>query len=330
MIGKLAASPMALILATIDARTSILESIARFREELDGDDELIVVDASRDGTADLVAARFPDVRLLRRPAGGLAPELWRDGLDATNAGLVAFSTAQMVPASGWRRAMLDRLEATGAAAVGGPIEPGPGLSPHDRAVYLLRYVNYLRPFPAIDPARLEPPGDNAIYRRDRLSGLESLWRDGFWEVEVHRALRARGETLALARDAAVAYRGGARVTGLIKQRYDHAHRYGAGRSVGIGRIGRLTRIGTAPIVPPLMLRRIVAALASRGQSLTPWIPALPYLFPLLAAWSLGEARGMASGRPKVSTKLFVGYVKRTDVDPEGSDRWVSHALLPTD
>ena len=36
------------------------------------------------------------------------------------------------------------------------------------------------------PSRTEPPGDNAIYRRDRLAGLEDLLDRGFWEAEIHR------------------------------------------------------------------------------------------------------------------------------------------------
>jgi hypothetical protein len=328
MSRPLAASPMAVILAAIDARTSACDSLARFRDELDGRGELVVVDASRDGTADLVEARFPDLRVLRRPPGRLAPELWRDGLDATDAPLVAFSTAQMVPLPGWRRAMLDRLESTGAAVAGGPIEPAAGLPPRDRAIYLLRYVNYLRPLPEVDTAGAGPPGDNAVYRRDRLAGLESLWRDGFWEVEIHRALRARGERPVMARDAAVAFRGGTRLAGLLRQRHEHARHYGASRSVGIGTMGRLARIGSAPIVPAVLLRRIFGTLAARGQSRAAWAPALPCLLPLLAAWSLGEARGMAA-------KTFAGCEKYTDPDPDandadGSDWSVSHTRLQTD
>jgi glycosyl transferase family 2 len=283
--------PLAVILAAIDARATARASLARFRDELDGRGDLILVDASRDGTADVVEARFPGVRVLRRPPGRLAPELWRDGLEATDAPLVAFSTAQMVPVPGWRVALLDRLEATGAAVVGGPIEPAPGLAPWERAVYLLRYVNYLRPLG--DPGRAEPPGDNAAYRRDRLSGLESLWEHGFWEVEIHRALRARGERLAMAEDAVVEFRGGTGLASLLRQRHAHARVYGASRARRFGTASRLAHIIAAPAVPAVMLRRIVAALATRGQSPVAWLPALPHLLPLLAAWSLGEARGFA-------------------------------------
>jgi hypothetical protein len=295
---------MAVILASIDAARTFRGSLEGWLREMDGRGEVIVVDASRDGTADAIEASFPAVRVLRQPPGRLAPELWRDGLEATEAPLVAFSTAQMVPGVGWRRAMLERLEETGAAAVGGPIDPPNEYVPGCWATYLHRYLQYLRPI--LNPERTEPAGDNAVYRRDRLDALESLWDGGFWEVEIHRALRARGERLVLAEDAVVAYQGGPIPSSWLGQRYAHARRYGASRARGLATASRVARIVAAPAVPAVLLKRIVAGLTARGQSPIDWLPALPYLFPLLAAWSLGEARGLGAGllgtrRPKVVT-----------------------------
>lgn len=299
---------MVVVLAAIDAKATVRACLDRWLAEVECHGDLIVVDASRDGTADAVESGFPGVRVLRRPPGRLAPELWRDGLRATDARLVAFSTTQMVPTTGWRRALLDRFDETGAAVVGGPIEPAPGLSARDRAAYLLRYVNYLRP---LDPARVEPPGDNAAYRRDRLEGLESLWEDGFWEVEVHRALRARGDRLTMAEGAVTSFGGGTCMASLLRRRYAHGCRYGEGRARRSGRTGRMARIVAAPAIPLVLLRRIAATLAARGQALRPWLPALPYLLPLLAAWSLGEACGMAAA-PHGTRKR--GVIECPDLD----------------
>jgi hypothetical protein len=295
MSGSVAERRMAVVLASIDAAGTFRGSLERWLLEMDGPGEVIVVDASRDGTGDAIARWFPQVRLLRRVPGSLAPELWRDGLEATEAEVVAFSTTQMFPAEGWRRAMLERLDATGAAAVGGPILPSTALAEvAQRAVYLHRYVQYQRPL--IDPERVDPPGDNAVYRRDRLAGLEPLWKDGFWEVEIHRALRGRGELLTLS-DAAVRHYGIGPWGRLLRQRYVHARHFGASRARHLGRVARLVRIVAAPVVPAVLLSRIVAALRSRGHSLLPWLPTLPYLLLLLAAWSLGEALGLCFKRP---------------------------------
>jgi hypothetical protein len=272
MNGSLAETPMAVVLASVVPTVQGRGSIERWLRELREDDELIVVDG---------------------PPGRLAPELWRDGLEAADRPLVALSTTAMCPASGWRRAMLERLEATGAAVAGGPIRPQAD-DPVSKAIFLLRYVRYLPPL--VDREPVEPPGDNAVYRRDRLEGLQSLWKAGFWEVEIHRALRARGERTVMAEGGVVEHHGEGRLLELLQRRHAHGRRYGASRKKDLGPAQRLLRIAALPLVPLVLLGRIARALRSRGQSLVSWLPALPALLPLLAAWSLGEARGMLSTR----------------------------------
>ena len=149
-------------------------------------------------------------------------------------------------------ALRRRLDATRAAAVGGSIAPGPGLSAFDRAVYLHRYVHYMPPAPSHGP---DPPGDNALYRRERLCGLGSLWRAGFWEPAIHRALRDRGEALAFAPTALVEFRGGCRVLSTLRRRLAHGRQYGAWRARERGLSGRLIRSAFAPAVPPVLLTR---------------------------------------------------------------------------
>lgn len=288
---------VAVVVASIDARATVAASLARFVEETGARGEVILVDASRDGTADEAERAAPSVRVLRRPAGALAPELWAEGLRASSAPLVALSTAQMVPTAGWLAALRDRLEAAGAAVAGGPIAPDCGLSAADRALYLQRYVNYLPPLPPAVASRVEPPGDNALYRRDALAGLETLWERGFWEVEIHRRLRERDARLVMADAAVVTFQGGARLGLTLRQRQAHARHFAASRAQRMRSGERLARSAAAPMVPAVLLRRIAATLAARGQSLGPWMPALPWLSLLLAAWSVGEAAGTWFGPP---------------------------------
>jgi len=280
---------VAVVVAATDTRVVAPDGLRRFAEEVEGRGEVVLVDGSRDGVEPGVSG----LRILRRPSGRLAPELWRDGLRATDAPLVAFSTAAMTPAAGWLDALLARLDETGAAAVGGPIAPGESLKATARAVYLTRYAQYLPPFP--QHAALEPPGDNALYRRDRLQGLEALIDGGFWEAEVHRELRARGESLALANEACVTYQGGGSLTDAAVQRFRHARTYGAARGARMTATERLARSASAPLVPAVMGRRIATALRSKGVRIGPWLSAVPGLALLLTAWSAGEAVGLWAG-----------------------------------
>jgi hypothetical protein len=290
---------LAVVVALTDPATPVLgASLARFAAEVGTSGEVVLVDASGSPASVEIARRFDNVRVIPRTAGRLAPALWRDGLLATDAALVAFTTAQMIPRPGWLAALHARLGETGGAGVGGPIEPGPGLSTTDRAVALLRYSGYFPPLP--DSSRVDPPGDNALYRRERLMAVESAWRDGFWEVEVHKALRDRGDTLAMADAAVVVFEGGVGLLSMARQRVQHARKYGAGRGKGLGTIARLAGVLACPLVPPLLCLRIIKALRARRMALAPWLAALPSLVVLASAWAFGEAVGTLQGDPILS------------------------------
>src|SRR5262249_23537107 len=137
----------------------------------------------------------------------------------------------------------------------------------------------------------------AVYRRECLDQLASLWEAGFWEVEVHEAIRASGQQTIMADSAVGIHHGEGRFFDLIRERYRHARRYGARRAGPFGAAQELPRIAAVPMVPAVLLVRIVCALHARRAPLRPWLPVLPFLLPLLMAWSWGEARGM-------STELF--------------------------
>jgi len=259
--------------------------------------EIVLVDASLDGTADEAAGLFTDLRILRMPAGLLAPELWSAGLRAVETPFIAFSTAQMAPLPGWLDALLDGIG--GYEAAGGPIAPATSLSPTDRALYLLRYANDLPSFPA--DHTVDPPGDNALYRRDTLMDVESAWGAGFWEVEVHRRLREGGGRTRMALDAVVEFLGGVQFGGALRQRVAHARHYAGDRARGRGIPHRLARTAIAPLVPALLSWRIARNLRRRGMDPGPWLTAAPRLALLATARSLGELRGTWSGRPRGRT-----------------------------
>ena len=291
----------------------------------------------------------------RRPPGSLVPDLWGLGVRATSEPLVALSTSGMVPLEGWLDATLDVLERSQAAAVGGPIEPEEELSSLDRAVFFLRYLNYVRPIP--EPGTIEPPGDNALYRRDALPPI-----DGFWESRVHGILRERGESVVFEPEAIVTFHGSSRrrrqhshvakgsvITNewsLLNQRFLHAWNYGSDRSRRLGWRWALARTLLAPLVPLALLSRIGRNLASKNIRPRHWLPALPFLLPLLAAWCWGEVVGywLKPPRPRLllSRSRRIGVFNRpagaddgrfppvlrlkSRSDRDGSDRSLDHRL----
>ena len=284
---------VAVIVASVDRGVDSSARLAHFAAEVADRGEILVMDSTPDGCGIGSARGLRNVRVLRKPLGMLAPELWRDGLDATCTPLVAFSTTAMMPEPGWLDAMIGRLEETGAAGVGGPIVPADGLNPTERAIYLLRYIRYYNPLCFQGDA--EPPGDNALYRRESLQNVRKLINRGFWEVEIHHALRRRGARFEMTGEGRLLYQGGGRLSSTINQRLRHATAYGASRAPGMSTTERVARTAAAPLVLFVLMRRIASVLKAQGIAREPWLPALPSLALLATAWAAGEAAGIWTG-----------------------------------
>src|SRR5712692_10916389 len=98
---------MSVVVASNNARASIRECLAALigherRDEVD----IVVIDNSSDGSAEIVKDDFPGVRLIVAPPALLIPELWGLGIRETRGKIVAITTAHCVPARDWVQAML--------------------------------------------------------------------------------------------------------------------------------------------------------------------------------------------------------------------------------
>jgi hypothetical protein len=260
-----------------------------FDEEVRGKGRVVLVD----GTPQGITRTGPAIERIRSQPGSLVPELWRDGWRGTSEPMVALTTIWMFPCEGWLDALIDHLERTKAAAVAGAIEPSGSLSPLDRALYLLRYVDYHRPL--APPKSWRIPGENTLYRREAVEGIEPDLDTGFWESEVNRLLVDRGHSLVTAESAVLSYEGGASARETLRSRFLHARRFGVMSASRMGLPERIARTMATPLVPPLMLGRILRNTWLKGISSWRWLEACPWLPLLLGLWSMGEATGRWSG-----------------------------------
>jgi hypothetical protein len=228
--------------------------------------------------------RFPFVRWHVRE-GALVPELWRDGIRLTHGALVALTISPMTPAGDWVDSLRRALAANDA--VGGAIEPAPGLGLVDGAEYLSRYGRDMLPFPP--GASLDLAGDNAGYRRTRLEEVAGSWQDGFWEPEVHRALAARGAELRHDPTVVVHMGSSAGFRAFLRQRLVHGRAFGRGRG-GSGAVNA-ARIARAAAVPVVLLARTARETFGRRRLRARLVISLPVLVAFDVAWAAGEALG---------------------------------------
>lgn len=290
------APTLSVVVAGHEARATVDACLQALSAQAGDEVEVIVVDNSVDGTADVVRARYPHVRLLRAEAGLPIPVLWTRGIEASRAPVVALTTAHFRPADDWV-AQIRTAMAGDAAAVGGAIENDAAGSTTDWAVYFCRYSRYMRP----DEARpdLDLPGDNAAYRRAALEPCRATWAEGFWEPDVHAAMAAAGETLWRRPSILVHHLHSFDARGFIRNRLQHGTAYGEGRGRGLTAAGRLLHLARIPLVPAVLLARAVGDVRRRGRHRARLARALPLMAVFYTAWAVGEAAGMLrSLRPR--------------------------------
>jgi hypothetical protein len=249
--------------------------------QVGSDVEVIVVDDGPTGSC-------PGwVRHRSRP-GGLVPELWATGLTEARGDVIVLTSAGVVPDPAWLGSARAALDA-GPAAVGGAVEPGPGLGLVDWAIYFCRYAPYMLPIP--DPSALEVAGDNAAYRADVLKRYRSLWEHGFWEPFVHRAMASDGHRLAVRPELVVRQSPGQRASPVARQRFRHGRAYGQLRSAGRPRPAVLAAALTAPVVPALMAARAGRHVWSKRRHVGKLALAFPLVVWFYTCWAAGELVG---------------------------------------
>lgn len=294
---RASALELTVVIASVNARRSITRCVESVRHACDGiTSEVLVVDASDDGTSDLISAANHDVRIIHGARGALVPELWAEGVRQARGSVVALTTGHCVVDPTWARALLGGV-AAGAAGVGGYFRLDGAASASSRAMFLLRYSAFLalpnEQRPGLSRAR-EIAGDNAAYSHAALSRHVGTFADGFWEVEFHQRLRAEHAQLALAPDATCTVYDSTPLGRLVAQRFAHGRHFGNWRARVLGH-SRVRVALAGPLVPLALFSRVLRRLIRLRMLTARLVPATVPFFVLAGAWATGEVVGSLLG-----------------------------------
>jgi len=283
---------LSIVVASSNARASIRDCLDSLTQQASAEVELIVVDNSGDGSADIVRAHFPGAQLLTMPAGALINQLWSAGIAESQGDIVALTTAHCIPASDWV-AQVRAAHASAAAGIGGTIDGDAGSSLVDWAVCFCRYSRFMPPLGAGEVADIA--ADNAAYKREPLFRHQAQWRDGLWEPQLHRALAREGQVLLLAPAMGVRHRHSYGFAAFLRQRFIHGRQYGGWRTTTLSPARRALLVAASPLLPWLLLQRTVRRVLGKGSHGLRLVATLPLLAAFFVAWSCGEALGYVRG-----------------------------------
>lgn len=278
---------LTVIVGSVDAAGSMRECLLALQASCDGlDAEILVVDASSDGSARLARELLPAGRVLSLPEGTLVPALWGAGLREARGAVVAFTIAQCIVEPAWARALLDGIRA-GASGVGGRLGVRRDTSATGRATFYLRYSAWLG---MPDGPAHEIAGDNAAYDHEALRSVRDVAGAPFWEVEAHARFRATGRTLVVHPAAKAWFSDDTGLGTMAARRFAHGRHSGSFR-VRSGIRTRWQMVLGAPLVPMVLFARVAARVARAPGHLAGFVSSLGAFFVLATAWAAGEAIG---------------------------------------
>ena len=291
---------VSVIIASVESARSIGRCIESVRAALEGKcSEVIVVDASRDTSADIAEREFGHaVVVIRCAPGTLTPELWAAGILRSTGRVIALTTGHFEVGQTW----LENLESAlreGHTGAAGRLDLGDATSVTDWAVFYLRYSEFLQEPKQVCGGVPGIPADNAAYDGEAIRRFVMNSDDGFWEVEFHRQLHATGGSLAIVPGATARYARSFPFATIARHRFHHGRHAGAWRASRAGRSPAMIVAGT-PLVPFALAlrawRRVRPMVEHRGR----FLRALPAFVVLAGCWAVGEAVGAVGGGPAPS------------------------------
>jgi hypothetical protein len=254
---------------------------------------------------DGIESKFPDVKFLdigeiktHSPASSYSAqhEIYdqrtAQGLKAARGKVVGLLHDYGVPGPDWCDRVVSAHKLT-HAVIGGAIEHV-GKGAVNTAAYYLDFGRYQLPLPEGTAAYLSDV--NVTYKKEALNSIKEFWEDRYVEVVVNWKLSEIGETLWLRPDIVVNQDwGGLALKATIKERFAWGRLFASVRIKDRSLGQRLFRILISPLIPFLMLGRIILKASRDGRNRKNLLSCLPQLFLITYAYALGEMAGYTTG-----------------------------------
>jgi GT2 family glycosyltransferase len=254
--------------------------------------EILVVDRCGEETRSALRARFPGVQIVAAEPGTSVPALRAMGMERARGAMIAILEDHCNVQPGWLRAIARQREA-GAQAVGGAVENGSVERTVDWAAFFCEYARFMPPVPRGEVRQIA--GNNSVYDRRVLERVGPVARAEVWESFLHDRIRALGVPLVSDPDLAVVHKKTFGYAHFLSQRYHYSRSFAGMRLQDAPWWKRLGYALATPLLPPLLMGRLIVAVARKRRHGARLVRAAPVLATFLLSWAFGEAVGALVG-----------------------------------
>ena len=293
---------ISIVLATQNAMTYVGRCLDSLCPQLRGAKaELIIADASSDGTAELIRSHYPEVRLRHhRPPVGLQ-ELLRDALSDAHGSIVALVDPGCAFPSNWLET-LRRSHQSDYSVIGGAVENG---NPHGLvgwACYMVDYGAFM--LPARRHVTPLLPGIHLSYKRPIVEIALGSMPDGFWKAFLHAELGRRGVPFLFEPDLVTHYSRPDTFVSFFRRYYRRGWYFAAMRCKRMSRAGRFLRVILFPALPVILFSQRIRAQIGKRSHRIEWLLSLPLQAIFLTGWAAGEWTGFVLGPTRLPAEVY--------------------------
>lgn len=285
---------VSVIIASYNSRNTIEACLRSLQNQTtDKEFEVILVDSSNDGAADLVKAAFPLVRLLHFPERKFPGDARNIGVAAARAKVVAFLDADCEADENWVAEIL-KAHRDPDVAIGGAVANGNPDSYVGWAAYLCEFSQWM---PDGHPRLLtDIPTANMSYKKSVFNDYGRFIEGTYCsDTELHWRLLRGGHRLRWEPSIRVRHRNITDLWRFLRHEFSHGRSFASVRVKGqkFSAQKRLFYVLFSFLIPVKLLAAISARNLRNRIYFWHFLKAWPLLCLGIVSWCLGECAGYA-------------------------------------
>ena len=255
-------------------------------------DEILVATRHPDALRSMLAAQFPQIRILVSGSDATIPALRSLAMKQATGSVVLVTEDHCVPAENWIE-VAERSLASGNQVCGGPVENACTSRMRDWAAFLTEYAPFLRPTSADVTNPL--PGNNIAYRREWTPALCRALDREVWESFGYDEIQKAGAEFKFEKDMVVFHRRPFDFGYFLKQRFLFCRSYAGMRLQSFSLVHRLVYGCGSFLLVPMLMWRTWGQLSLRGRLQGRYLACLPLIAMYFTAGAIGETFGYFFG-----------------------------------
>jgi glycosyltransferase involved in cell wall biosynthesis len=286
---------LSVVIASINGLPYLRECLAALRKQQGAiNAEVLVADCVGREVTEFIRREHPWVKLIPFDGRQSVPKLRSAAVIRSTGTIVAITEDHCIPPPDWYESILKAHAKNPGLAIGGSVDNGATNSLLDWAVFFCEYSNFISP--VTNGIVHDLPGPNVSYKREAISRVRKRIEEEFWETWVNSEIESSGEKLWSDPSIKMIHKKHFTLGGFLWERFNYSRSYAGMRNQSLSVPMRMLYcVGSAAVLPPLLLWRIGNRVISKKNHLLQFALSVPLLFAFFIVWAFGESFGYVFG-----------------------------------